>query len=173
MRLLILLAAVWSTAFTLHAATPEDTLVVAVPLDGIISFDPAESFETVSNSVQRNLYQTLTEPDRNAPQQLAPLLASEWQPGSTPHSLRFTLRPDARFASGNAVTAAGCGVLSDAGGTAQQSAGVYSGRVWLDRCQHRQPVSGAERHTAGDALAGRNRTGSGAAPAHRAGGVDC
>ena len=105
MRLLILLAAVWSSAFTLHAATPEDTLVVAVPLDGIISFDPAESFETVSNSVQRNLYQTLTEPDRNAPQQLAPLLASEWQPGSTPHSLRFTLRPDARFASGNAVTA--------------------------------------------------------------------
>jgi peptide/nickel transport system substrate-binding protein len=51
-----------------HAATPGDTLVIAVPLDGIISFDPAESFETVSNSSLRNIYQTLLEPDHQNPQ---------------------------------------------------------------------------------------------------------
>ncbi|MCE0490432.1 ABC transporter substrate-binding protein [Pantoea sp. Mb-10] len=105
MRLWILLVALCSSVLTAQAATPKDTLVVAVPLDGIISFDPAESFETVSNSVQRNLYQTLVEADRNTPQRLAPLLASAWRPGSSPHSLVFTLNPAARFVSGNPVTA--------------------------------------------------------------------
>ena len=105
MRSLILLVALWGSSFALHAATPKDTLVVAVPLDGIISFDPAESFETVSNSVQRNIYQTLVEADRNDPQKLAPLLATRWQQGSTPHSLVFNIKPDAHFSSGNPVTA--------------------------------------------------------------------
>ncbi len=105
MRALLLFFTLFSSAFALQAATPKDTLVVAVPLDGIISFDPAESFETVSNSVQRNIYQTLVEADRDAPQKLAPLLATSWQPGSTPHSLVFNLKPDAHFVSGNPVTA--------------------------------------------------------------------
>ncbi|BAN96949.1 family 5 extracellular solute-binding protein [Plautia stali symbiont] len=48
---------------------------------------------------------TLVEADRDAPQKLAPLLATSWQPGSTPHSLVFNLKPDAHFASGNPVTA--------------------------------------------------------------------
>ncbi|WP_350261488.1 ABC transporter substrate-binding protein [Pantoea sp. BJ2] len=105
MRSLILLVALWGSSFALHAATPKDTLVVAVPLDGIISFDPAESFETVSNSAQRNIYQTLVEADRHDPQKLAPLLATHWQQGSTPHSLVFNIKPNAHFSSGNPVTA--------------------------------------------------------------------
>ncbi|MBD9660401.1 ABC transporter substrate-binding protein [Pantoea sp. PNT03] len=105
MRSLILLVALWGSSFALHAATPKDTLVVAVSLDGIISFDPAESFETVSNSVQRNIYQTLVEADRHDPQKLAPLLATHWQQGSTPHSLVFNIKPNAHFSSGNPVTA--------------------------------------------------------------------
>ena len=88
-----------------HAATPGDTLEIAVPLDGIISFDPAESFETVSNSSLRNIYQTLLEPDHQNPQQLSPLAATRWQAGKTPHSLVFDLNPQARFASGHPVTA--------------------------------------------------------------------
>lgn len=101
---LLLLLALLSGASAALAQTPDDTLVVAIPLDGIISFDPAESFETVSNGSLRNVYQTLVEADRQTPQKLAPLLADSWQPGSTPHSLIVNLRPDARFASGNAVT---------------------------------------------------------------------
>ncbi|WP_312829461.1 ABC transporter substrate-binding protein [Pantoea anthophila] len=97
------------TALTLvhsaHAATPADTLVVAVPLDGIISFDPAESFEAISNSSLRNIYQLLLEPDHHNPQQLSPLAATRWQAGKTPHSLVFDLNPQARFASGNPLTA--------------------------------------------------------------------
>ncbi|WP_067705105.1 ABC transporter substrate-binding protein [Erwinia sp. ErVv1] len=88
-----------------HAATPADTLVVAIPLDGIISFDPAESFETVSTSSLINVYQGLVATDRTDPRRLDPALASAWQPGATDRSLLFTLRPDATFASGNPVTA--------------------------------------------------------------------
>ncbi len=87
-----------------QAATPADTLIVALSLDGIISFDPAESFETVSNSSLRNVYQTLVTPDIDDPRRLAPALATEWQAGSSEHSLLFTLKPDAKFVSGNPVT---------------------------------------------------------------------
>ncbi|AUX93198.1 ABC transporter substrate-binding protein [Mixta gaviniae] len=104
MKKLLLTLALLAAMPAALAQTPHDTLVVALPLDGIISLDPAESFETVSNGNLRNVYQTLVEADRQTPQKLAPLLASNWQPGSTPRSLVFTLRPDARFASGNPVT---------------------------------------------------------------------
>lgn len=102
--LLSLLTAV-ALAHPVYAATPADTLVIAVPLDGIISFDPAESFETISNSSLRNIYQTLLEPNHQNPQQLSPLAARRWQPGNTPHSLVFDLNPQARFTSGNPLTA--------------------------------------------------------------------
>lgn len=102
---LLALLATMTLATTAQAATPTDTLVVAVPLDGIISFDPAESFETVSNSSLRNIYQTLLEPNHQDAQQLSPLAALKWQAGKTPHSLIFDLNPQARFASGNPLTA--------------------------------------------------------------------
>ena len=89
---------------TVQAATPADTLIVAISLDGIISFDPAESFETVSNSSLINVYQTLVTPDIDDPRKLAPSLTTEWQAGSSEHSLLFTLKPGAKFASGNPVT---------------------------------------------------------------------
>ncbi|ADP11716.1 ABC transporter, periplasmic oligopeptide-binding protein [Erwinia sp. Ejp617] len=88
----------------IQAATPADTLIVAISLDGIISFDPAESFETVSTSSLRNVYQTLVSADIDDPRKLAPELASSWQPGAGEHSLLFTLKPGVKFASGNPVT---------------------------------------------------------------------
>ena len=104
-RILLVMLSALALAPMAHAGTPKDTLVIAVPLDGIISFDPAESFETVSNSSLRNVYQTLAEPNKDDPQKLSPLLARSWQQGETPHSLIFNLNPDARFVSGNPVTA--------------------------------------------------------------------
>lgn len=104
-RILFLISGALLLALQVQASTPKDTLIIAVPLDGIISFDPAESFETVSNSSLRNVYQTLAEPDQDDPQKLSPLLARSWQQGATPHSLVFNLNPDARFVSGNPVTA--------------------------------------------------------------------
>ncbi|PLR39889.1 ABC transporter substrate-binding protein [Chimaeribacter arupi] len=88
-----------------QAATPADTLIVAISLDGVISLDPAESFETVSTGSLVDIYQGLVAPDRQDPRKLVPALATGWQPGTSEHSLRFTLNPDARFAGGNPVTA--------------------------------------------------------------------
>lgn len=102
----LLLASALAFGHSAQAATPADTLIVALSLDGIISFDPAESFETVSNSSLRNVYQTLVSPDIEDPRKLSPTLAAQWQPGSSEHSLLFTLQPDAKFASGNPVTSA-------------------------------------------------------------------
>ncbi|GKW25743.1 ABC transporter substrate-binding protein [Pectobacterium polonicum] len=100
----LLIGAVLSYAPLSQAATPEDTLVVALSLDGIISFDPAESFETVSTSSLVDLYQGLVAEDRQDSRKLSPALASSWKPGNTEHSLIFTLKTDAQFASGNPVT---------------------------------------------------------------------
>ncbi|QZQ49389.1 ABC transporter substrate-binding protein [Erwinia persicina] len=106
MRNIVPLLLASTLAFTpvAQAATPADTLVVAISLDGIISFDPAESFETVSTSSLRNVYQTLVSPAIRNERQLSPTLASQWQTGSTERSLRFTLKPGQTFASGNTVT---------------------------------------------------------------------
>ncbi|WP_338570903.1 ABC transporter substrate-binding protein [Erwinia billingiae] len=100
----VALACALSLTAAAHAATPADTLIVAIPLDGIISFDPAESFETVSTSSLLNVYQKLVDSDRTDPRKLVPQLASSWQPGSSEHSLLFTLKSGARFASGNPLT---------------------------------------------------------------------
>ncbi|NMC26035.1 MAG: ABC transporter substrate-binding protein, partial [Serratia sp.] len=87
------------------AATPPDTLVVAGSLEGIISLDPAESFETVSSGNLVNLYQQLVQSNRQHPDQLDPDAAASWQPGPDGHSLIFTLKSGQKFASGNPVTA--------------------------------------------------------------------
>lgn len=92
-----------ATSLGAQAATPKDTLVVACSLEGIISLDPAESFETVSSANLVNLYQRLLAPDRETPEKLAPELASGWQAGADGHSLIFTLHDNPRFASGNPV----------------------------------------------------------------------
>ena len=71
-----------AAAFGAQAATPQDTLVVVSSLEGIISLDPAESFETVSSANLVNLYQRTVAPDRAAPQKLAPDAAGSWQAGA-------------------------------------------------------------------------------------------
>lgn len=100
----LLVASTLALTHGAQAATPADTLVVAISLDGIISFDPAESFETVSNSSLRNVYQTLVSPEIRHERNLVPELASKWEAGSTEHSLLFTLNAGKKFASGNPVT---------------------------------------------------------------------
>lgn len=94
-----------ASAFSVHAATPKDTLVIASTLEGIISLDPAESFETVSSGNLVNIYQQIVTPDRQHPDTLDPDVASSWSKGDSEHSLVFTIKPGAKFASGEPVTA--------------------------------------------------------------------
>jgi peptide/nickel transport system substrate-binding protein len=104
-RLPSLLFLAVAAAFSAHAATPKDTLVIASTLEGIISLDPAESFEIMSSGNLINIYQQIVSPDRQHPDTLDPDVASSWTKGDSDHSLVFTIKPGAKFASGNPVTA--------------------------------------------------------------------
>lgn len=81
-----------------QAATPANTLVIAQSIDDVVSFDPAQGFELTTVQSFNSLYQRLIQSDPHNPIDLKPTLASA---GADNRSLTFSLRPDARFASGN------------------------------------------------------------------------
>ena len=87
-------------------ATPPDTLVEAWALDEIISLDPAESFETVPAEILGNAYDMLVRLDANDPSKVVPAIAESWTVSEDGLTFTFKLRSGAKFASGNALTAA-------------------------------------------------------------------
>ncbi len=97
------LAVALAASFTVQAATPPDTLVIAQSIDDASSFDPAQGFELTTVQAFNSLYQRLLQSDPANPVDLKPTLASSWQAGSDNRSLTFTLRDGAKFASGNPV----------------------------------------------------------------------
>ncbi|MFM2484856.1 ABC transporter substrate-binding protein [Celerinatantimonas yamalensis] len=90
-----------SGLLTANAKTPANTFVVAQSLDDVTSLDPAQGFELSSVQSFTNLYQRLVQSNPHKPTQLVPTLASSWQ--ASQHSLTFTLRQGATFASGNPI----------------------------------------------------------------------
>jgi peptide/nickel transport system substrate-binding protein len=88
------------------ATTPRDILVVGQQLDGLISLDPAECFETIGREVLSNVYEQLLEPDPTNPDKLKGVLAESWEIAPDGVTFTFHLRGDAKFASGRPVTAA-------------------------------------------------------------------
>ena len=89
----------------LHAATPKDTLVLAMAFDDIISLDPAEAFEISAGELMGNGYDRLLRYDVNDPSKLLPDLAAKWAVSADSLVYSFELQPNLRFASGNALTA--------------------------------------------------------------------
>ena len=71
------------------------------PVDG---WDPATA-GTARSGALNNIYETLTRYD-SASHQVAPLLATEWQPNTDNTVWRFSLRDGVRFHSGRPMTAA-------------------------------------------------------------------
>jgi peptide/nickel transport system substrate-binding protein len=98
-------AALAAAALPLNAATPRDTLVVALAFDDIISLDPAEAFEISAGELMGNGYDRLLRYDVNDPSRLLPDLALKWSVSADGKTYRFELRPGVKFASGNALTA--------------------------------------------------------------------
>lgn len=84
----------------LHAATPDDQLVVGTSLAQLLSLDPHQATEGKANEIMSNLYDRLvaTTPDGK----IVPQLAESWQEDEK--GITFKLRA-ATFASGNPVTA--------------------------------------------------------------------
>lgn len=86
------------------AETPADQLVVATTMSNILTLDPAAITGRETVQVLNNIYDTLvilSPQDRS----VQPRLAERWEIAEDRKSIRFHLRADAKFASGNPVTA--------------------------------------------------------------------
>jgi peptide/nickel transport system substrate-binding protein len=90
---------------TLHAATPKDTLVLAMAFDDIISLDPAEAFEISAGELMGNAYDRLLRFDVKDPSKLLPDVAASWTVSADGKTYSFALKPGLKFASGNPLTA--------------------------------------------------------------------
>ncbi len=89
----------------LFAATPKDTLVVALAFDDIITMDPAEAFEISAGEIMGNCYDRLIRYDVADPSKLLPDLAKSWSVAADGKTYSFELKPGLKFASGNPCTA--------------------------------------------------------------------
>ncbi|MBX2855458.1 MAG: ABC transporter substrate-binding protein [Rhodobacteraceae bacterium] len=98
-------AIVLSAPARVVAETPADTLVIADKIDDIVSLDPAESFEFSGNDMLNNVYDTLVELDPENLGPLVPGLAESWSLADDGVTYTFKIREDAKFHSGNPVTA--------------------------------------------------------------------
>ena len=84
----------------------EETLIFAADLTDMITLDPAVAYEFGGILPVGNMYETLVSFNPGAPE-IVGVLAEAWEitdAGDT-WSMTFTLDPDAKFASGNPVTA--------------------------------------------------------------------
>lgn len=86
------------------AETPQDQLVVATTMNNILTLDPAAITGRETVQVLNNIYDTLVvlSPEDRSVQ---PRLAEKWEISEDRKSIRFHLRGDVKFASGNPVTA--------------------------------------------------------------------
>lgn len=87
------------------AETPADTLVVADVIDDVITLDPHEVSEIGGVLTTNQVYQTLVSYDVNDPTQIFGVLAESWEVADDGVTFTFHMNPDAKFASGNPVTA--------------------------------------------------------------------
>lgn len=101
------LAAAGSAALPswLHAATPKDTLVIALAFDDIITMDPAEAFEISAGEIMGNCYDRLLRYDVADPSKLLPDIARSWSVAADGKTYSFDIKPGLKFASGNPLTA--------------------------------------------------------------------
>ena len=88
-----------------QAATPKDTLVLAMAFDDIITLDPAEAFEISAGEIMGNCYERLIRYDVADPSKLLPDLARSWSVAADGRTFTFELKPGLKFASGNPLTA--------------------------------------------------------------------
>ena len=88
-----------------RAATPKGVAVMAKQIDDIVSFDPAESYEFTNGEVDANCYRRLIRPDLSDATRIEGDLAQNWTVSPDGLTFTFKLRNDAKFDSGNPVTA--------------------------------------------------------------------
>ena len=100
----IALSALLAATQPAFAETPDDQLIAAFDMTNVLTMDPAAITGGEAVQILNNVYDALVElnPKTKA---LQPRLAERWEIGEDNLSVVFHLRQDAKFASGNAVTA--------------------------------------------------------------------
>jgi peptide/nickel transport system substrate-binding protein len=104
----VALAAAFAIAFATpaaRAATPKDTVVMAWQLDGIITFDPGESYEIATQEFGTNIYDRLLRYEAEDVTKLVGGVAESWTVSPDAKTYTFKLRPNQKFGSGAPVTA--------------------------------------------------------------------
>ena len=81
------------------------TLVIAMNLDDVVTLDPAYAGETTNLFIHINTYDTLVDIRPDDLNTVVPRLAESWEINPEFTEFTFHLRKDAKFASGNPVTA--------------------------------------------------------------------
>lgn len=99
-------AATEAAAPTEAAAATGGTLVIAMNLDDVVTLDPAYAGETTNLFIHINTYDTLVDIRPDDLNTIVPRLAESWETNDDFTEFIFHLRQDAKFASGNPVTAA-------------------------------------------------------------------
>ncbi|WDR05883.1 ABC transporter substrate-binding protein [Devosia rhodophyticola] len=87
------------------AETPKNTLVIADAIDDIITLDPGEVSEVAGVLTSQQIYQPLVTFDVSDPTKITGVLAKSWEVSPDGKTFTFKMNPDAKFASGNPVTA--------------------------------------------------------------------
>lgn len=87
-------------------ASSGGTLVIAMNLDDVVTLDPAYAGETTNLFIHINTYDTLVDIRPEDLNTIVPRLAEKWDVNDDFTEFTFYLRKDAKFASGNPVTAA-------------------------------------------------------------------
>jgi peptide/nickel transport system substrate-binding protein len=87
------------------AKTPDDTFVLAINMDDIISLDPAEVFELIGGEVIANIYDRITTHEPEDLTELVGGVAESWEVSEDGRTITLKVRPDQTFHSGNPVTA--------------------------------------------------------------------
>ncbi len=94
-----------SLAVAADAATPRNALVMAWNIDAISTWDPAQIGEVVTNELIQNACDALVRHDMDNEAEVVPALAASWQLSDDGMEIKFSLRDDVVFPSGNPVTA--------------------------------------------------------------------
>lgn len=87
------------------AETPANTLVIADALDDIKTLDPGQVSEVAGVMITQQMYQPLVTFDLDDPTQIVGVLADSWDVSEDGKTFTFKMNPDAKFHSGNDVTA--------------------------------------------------------------------
>ncbi|MBA3873015.1 MAG: ABC transporter substrate-binding protein [Anaerolineae bacterium] len=87
------------------ALAQDNTLIVAMNIDDIITLDPARSYETTNLMIQHATYDTLLDIHADDLNKIVPGVADSYTVSDDGLTYTFSLHKDVKFASGNPLTA--------------------------------------------------------------------